>query len=225
MDENLKIPADQPAEVIVVLDRSGSMHNIWQDTMGGLKSFVDDYKATAPHAKLTVVLFNHNVATPYSSVPMSDVPDFVAGGEFTPSGNTAMLDAICQGIDEAGKRFGEYAEDVRSKLRVVCAIITDGQENSSREATYESTKARIEKQSKEFGWQFTFLGADQDAVLAGSKIGISGANSADFAKNAQGVNAVFRSSSDKARRYGASGAVGAMAYTADDRKTLKADAK
>lgn len=214
------VPHDQPVEVILVLDRSGSMESIWADTIGGLKAFVDEFRQSAPHARFTLVLFNDAVSTLYASIPAAEVPEIKSGGELVPSNRTAMFDGICSAIDGAGKRFAEYPEDVRSKLRVVCAIISDGIENASREYRRDDVKQRVQRQAEQFGWQFNYLGANQDAIVAGGGLGIDAGRSAGYSANAHGIREALVGSSKRAVDYAVCGASGAMNISDEERRKL-----
>lgn len=217
------IPADQPLELIVILDRSGSMEQIWGDTMGGLRSFIASYREIAPHANLTLTLFNTQVVTPFTSTALSHVGEIKDGlPHFYPIGGTALNDAICGSIDEAGRRFAVYPEAIRSKLRVMCLIITDGEENSSRSHSKSDVKMRVSRQQEQWGWEFQYLGANVDAIAEARQYGIGAMRAANFAPTGAGAQMVFSNSCDKFGTYAASGAKGGLDYTEKDREDLMA---
>ena len=89
-----------------------------------------------------------------------------------PRGSTALLDAVGQAINETGARLAAVDESQRPGL-VVFVIVTDGQENSSREFTREQIRTMVEHQQSAYKWQFTFLSANQDAFAAGGSMGIA----------------------------------------------------
>lgn len=215
------IPSTQPCELIIILDRSQSMTPIWSESVSGLQALVNDYRESAPHAKLTISLFSthDHMDTPYKSVPMAEIntPRSILG---RPDGMTAMNDAICDTLDACGIRFAGYPKEVRDNLRVVCVIITDGHENDSKRFNSFDVKKRIQQQESQYSWQFQFLGANINAIEAADRIGINPLRAANFAATEQGAAQVFRKSSEKARMYGASGQSAACNYTTEDRNDL-----
>jgi hypothetical protein len=54
-------------------------------------------------------------------------------------------------------------------------IITDGEENSSREYSNWHLKNKIKEQQEKYKWEFVFLGADQDAWSNAGAIGVHNA--------------------------------------------------
>ena len=91
-----------------------------------------------------------------------------------PRGSTALLDAVGRAINETGDRLAKTPEQDRPGL-VVFVIVTDGQENSSKEFSKARIKEMIDEQQKKYNWQFTFLGANQDAFAEAGGIGIRSA--------------------------------------------------
>ena len=72
-------------------------------------------------------------------------------------------------------------------------IVTDGQENSSKEFTRAKIREMIKHQQSAYNWQFTFLAANQDAFAEGASLGIALAGTAGYAmdkmQNAWGATA------------------------------------
>ena len=113
----------------------------------------------------------------YADRPIADVPSLV----LQPRGTTALLDSIGRLIGEAGQRLAALPEDRRPGT-VVVGIMTDGMENASREWSHPRVKALIEQQTRDYQWQFLYLGADQDAIEVGASIGVSAANSVTYGR-------------------------------------------
>ena len=176
-------------EIIVVLDRSGSMQTAKADHEGGLKSFVEDQKKAAGKAKFTLIQFDS--ANPceviYDGVPIEKVDHI----ELIPRGGTPLLDAVGLSIAHCEKRIG-----TDHKGQVIYMIVTDGEENSSREWTKDKVKARIEELEK-IDRKFLFLGANIDAFMEAGEMGIKVGSTANFNNNAVGTQSMYSMTSGK----------------------------
>lgn len=153
--------------IYFLLDRSGSMETIRLDTEGGFNAFIREQQGTPGDCRVTLAQFDTEYEEVYRDRPVSDVPPL----RLEPRGMTALLDSIGRLVGDAGSRLAALPEDERPGS-VIVGIMTDGQENSSRELTHAHVKAMIERQTKEFGWQFLYMGADQDAIEVGASIGV-----------------------------------------------------
>lgn len=174
-------------EIIIILDRSGSMASVAGDTIGGFNEFVAKQKAVPGEARMTLVQFDNEYEKVYEAISLSDVKP-LDRTTFVPRGSTALLDAIGTTILAQGKRFDTAST---KPGKVVVAILTDGEENSSREFTREKVFALIKEQRDQWGWDFYFLGANQDAIRAAGDIGIARAQAVTYSANAKGVDAAF----------------------------------
>jgi len=164
--------------VALVLDASGSMDHLRDDTIGSLKSFFAGFRSEEEKTVLDVWQFNTEVDHLVKDADLRcGAPETLEN--YTTEGGTALYDAVCIAIDELGRKFAAMQEQERPDC-VVFAILTDGEENSSREFTRKDVKERIARQSGQYSWQFKFLAANQDAVLAGAEIGISRRHCASF---------------------------------------------
>ena len=184
------IKEDQPVEIFVIADRSGSMESIRDDAIGGFNSFLEEQQNLDGKANLTLVLFDDKYEVPVKSVDIQKVKPLTRES-FVPRGMTAMNDAI-------GKAVAELSEIAPEKA-VVC-IITDGAENSSKEFTNQQVKDKI-KEVEAKGWQVVFLAANIDAFSAGGSLGINSATTFGFAANAQGVQNAYATMSASTRAY------------------------
>jgi hypothetical protein len=193
-------------EIVVVMDRSGSMNKVREDVIGGFNSFVDDQKEVDGEARLTLVQFSSSSRVVCDGRPLSEVP-VLDTFTYRPSGWTAMLDAIITTIDNVGSRLAETPEDERP-AKVIFVIITDGDENFSKRYPaplgYTVCKERITHQTDMYGWEFIFLAANQDAVLAGAAIGVNANFSKAYTASKIGTQSAYRGSSEavKALREG-----------------------
>ena len=149
-------------ELVMILDRSGSMRGLETDTIGGFNGMIEKQKKEEGEAYVSVVLFDDQTEVLYDRVdiqkvePMTDRQYFVRGC-------TALLDAVGGAIRHIGN-VHKYArpEDVPEKT--IFVITTDGMENASRAFTYEKVREMIESRKANNHWEFIFLGANIDAV-------------------------------------------------------------
>lgn len=178
-------------DISVVLDRSGSMQSVRTDTIGGFNAFLKTQKEAPGEALLSLVQFDDQYEVVYSGKNINDVPELTEK-TFVPRGMTALLDAIGRTINATGARLSELPENERPS-RVIFVILTDGDENASKELTKEKVNEMIKHQTDVYQWDFVFLGANQDAIKAGATMGIMAGNSMSYAANAKGTAAAFAS--------------------------------
>lgn len=188
-------------EIIVVLDRSGSMSTIQADMIGGFARFVQEQQALPGDCRMSLYRFDTEYEACFENRPLAEVPEL----PLEPRGGTALLDAVGKTINAVGRRLRSTPEHKRPG-GLVFMIITDGEENSSREFKLASVKKMIEHQTKKYNWQFLYLGADVNSFSAASGMGIRAAGQAIFVNSAQGVNDLW--SSNSAAIGGYRGAVG-----------------
>ena len=160
-----------------LLDRSGSMQSIKTDTEGGFNAFVAEQRAAAGECRVTLAQFDNDYETVYTDKPIKDVPPLV----LVPRGSTALLDAIGRLVTDAGSALAALPEAERPGT-VVVAIMTDGQENASHEWDRPAVKALVQQQSSDYGWQFLYMGADQDAIEVGTSMGVGAEHSLTYAR-------------------------------------------
>lgn len=165
--------------IAVLLDRSGSMQSVKDDTIGGFNQFISEQKAAGDNALLTLVQFDTGgIDVVHESKPIKDVPD-LTHETYQPRGGTPLLDALGETIHSTGRALSAIPEQTRPD-KVVFVIITDGQENSSREHSKASVKQLIEQQTNKYNWQFVYLGANQDAFDEAGSMGIPMAAAANY---------------------------------------------
>jgi len=158
-------------ELVVVLDESGSMDVIVNDTIGGFNVFLNTHQKLLGQAKLTLVKFNTQTGIPYNGIDVKEVKP-LNNRTYMPGGGTALLDAVGKSIDLVLKRINASKdEDIPAKI--IFCILTDGEENSSKEYTLEQVKSSIENMRVNNGWEFIFIGANQDAWAAGGSMGVN----------------------------------------------------
>ncbi len=202
-------------DITFVLDRSGSMSTVRADTIGGFNAFLESQRRLPGEANMSLFQFDTVYEPVYEGKPVATAPDLTME-TFVPRGRTALLDAIGRTIVATGTRFSAMAERDRSG-KVIFVIITDGEENSSHEFTREKINEMITLQRDIYKWQFVFIGANQDAIKAGSRIGVMAASSLSAAGNSEGTRSSYQSLSRSAGSY-RTGQVAAMLFSDDDRK-------
>ena len=201
-------------EIIVILDRSGSMDSVRGDTIGGFNSFLADQKKLPDEAYLTLVQFDDRYEKLYEGKPLADAPR-LDEQTFQPRGSTALLDAIGRTINEQGARFSR-APDSLKPGKVIVAIMTDGFENASQKFDRAQVFGLISQQRDQWGWLFYFLGANQDAIAEAGRLGLAAGQALSYAATPRGTAAVMSSLSKgvaHSRRTGS-----AYSYDDEDRK-------
>jgi len=184
------------SEIVIVLDRSGSMASIKKDMEGGLKSFLDVQKANPGEPFVTLYKFDTVSEKEYELKSLKDID----GISIEPRGGTALIDTLCKSIDEVGIRLAKTPDNEKPQA-VLFVVITDGEENSSRIFNNSNLKDRIEHQQNIYNWKFMFLGANQDAIANGTKMGFKSADSIGYVPNFGGINNVFEAAARKAYSY------------------------
>lgn len=177
MNENL-------TELVVVIDRSGSMEPVANDAIGGFNTFLKTQKEAPGEAKITVVQFNTQLEFYAANVDVKSVNPLDTT-TYVPEGGTALYDAVGLAIDETGKRLAAMKEEDRPS-KVIFAILTDGEENSSRKYAGGEIKKMIERQRDVYKWDFVFLAAGEGAFKEAEHIGMTRSKTMKFANS--GVN-------------------------------------
>jgi uncharacterized protein YegL len=180
-------------DITLVVDRSGSMDQVKEDAEGGVNTFISEQGKEPGEALLTLVQFDTEYEFLHKGMPIQQVPKY----ELIPRGTTALLDAVGKAINETGERLAKIDEGDRPGL-VIFVVMTDGQENSSKEFTKAQLKKMIEKQQNEFNWHFTFLGANQDAFAEAGGMGIHKDGVANYAMDK--VSATYKVVGSKVAR-------------------------
>lgn len=179
-------------EIICIIDRSGSMMNIREDAIGGFNTFLEEQKKVEGKANITVVLFDHEYNVVADRV---DVNEFEGLNyeNFQPRGMTALLDAI-------GITISKVSEKNDKDRDYVVAILTDGAENCSKEFNREGVFKMISEKTEE-GWQFLYLGANQDAIGEATKLGINGSFAGNFVAKGNGASTAMLHASEMILSY------------------------
>ncbi len=219
-------------ELVIIIDKSGSMSGLESDTIGGFNSMLNQHKKGDGVCRLTTIFFADNHQIIHDRVDISTVKPLTAA-DYIPGGCTALLDTVGNAINHT-KAVQAGATDESRANKVVFVIITDGYENSSREYNAPQIKQMITHQQDKEGWDFIFLGANIDAVKTASSYGINAQMSANITADSEGLRSSYhfmeravsraRSSAKKAakcERFAAAPSLLADASFLEDLKTLK----
>lgn len=200
MKENL-------TEIVFIIDKSGSMFNLADDTVGGFNSFIENQKKEPGEAKLTTVLFDTRYDIIHDGEDIQNVKPLTKK-EYCPVGMTALYDALGSTINRVGRRLCETPEEQRPS-KVIFVVTTDGLENASSEYTRSQVKDMITHQTEKYSWEFMFLGANIDAEEAATEIGISASMTSAYNATSVGTTALYSTVSKAVSGYRCCGSVDA----------------
>ena len=157
-------------EIVFILDRSGSMAGLEEDTIGGFNAMIEKQKREPGEAFVSTVLFDNDCDVIHDRLELQKVAPMTRK-EYYVRGCTALLDAVGKAIHHIGN-VHKYAREEDRPEKTLFVITTDGMENASREYRYERVRRMITRQKEKYGWEFLFLGANIDAVATAGRFGI-----------------------------------------------------
>ena len=158
-------------DIVIILDRSGSMNRIREDAIGGFNTFIDEQKKVPSKANISLYTFNTQFTSVYENRDLQEAPKLTLD-TYVPAGATALLDAVGKFINKKGEYLRNLPEEDRSN-QILIAIMTDGQENSSKEFSKTTIQEMIRLQKEMYNWQFVFVGATIDAFAESGQMGIA----------------------------------------------------
>ena len=167
-------------ELVFILDKSGSMSGLENDTIGGFNSMLEKQKAVDGECRITTVLFDNSYTLLHDRIDIHAVSP-MTNTEYFVGGSTALLDAIGLTINKLVSVQRNTAEDYRAD-KVMFVIITDGEENSSREYS-------------------------ADAVQTAQRFGIDADRAVDYIPDAKGTQLNFEAMAETVACYRMTGAV------------------
>lgn len=171
-------------ELIIIIDKSGSMHGLEKDVIGGFNALIDEQKKEG-ETKVTTIFFNDQVDFIHEEIDIKEVKP-LDGRHYQTQGCTALLDAIGDAISLVKARHAKLNEDELPE-HTIFSIMTDGMENASREYTYKRIKEMINLQKK-CGWEFMFQAANIDTAFEADRLGIDEDKAMSFIATNEGVN-------------------------------------
>lgn len=198
--------------IFCILDKSGSMGFIRKATIDGYNEYIGGLKKTRG-AKFNLTLFDTKIDKRVKNTAIKDVSK-LDNDSYRPDGMTALYDAVCSTLNDAKDKVGE-------KDKALVVIITDGQENSSREYNQKDMAKLVEELTAKGNWTFTYLGANQDAWATASQWGFNKGNVATFNATDAGATMAFASMSSNSVNYVRSSSLNVKDFYAGDADKLK----
>ena len=177
-------------EIVFILDRSGSMAGLEEDTIGGFNSLIQKQKKEDGKAVVSTVLFDDKCKVLHDRKDLKEIAPLTEEDYYV-RGCTALLDAVGGAIHHIGN-VHKYAKPEDRPERTLFIITTDGMENASRKYGYEKVNRMIERQKERYGWEFLFLGANMDAVSVAGRFGIAPERAVRFHCDEKGTELNYR---------------------------------
>ena len=181
-------------EIVFILDRSGSMAGLEDDTIGGFNAMIEKQKREAGEALVSTVLFDNDCEVIHDRVDIQRIEPMTRK-EYYVRGCTALLDAVGGAIHHIGN-VHKYAREEDRPEKTLFVITTDGMENACRKYSYDRLKAMIDRQKDKYGWEFLFLGANIDAAKEAARFGIDANRAANYHADREGTNVIYETVSE-----------------------------
>ena len=181
-------------EIGFILDRSGSMASLEDDTIGGFNAMIEKQKKEPGVAVVSTVLFDNYREIIHDRVDIQNVAHLTRK-EYYVRGCTALLDAVGNAIHHIGN-VHKYAREEDRPEKTLFVITTDGMENASRQYDYHRVKAQIQRQQEKYGWEFLFLGANIDAAKEAARFGITEDHAANYHADQVGTSVIYETVSE-----------------------------
>lgn len=181
-------------EMVFILDKSGSMSGLEEDTIGGYNSMLKKQQKEEGEAIVTTVLFDNNYEIIHDRTNIEEIRPMTEK-EYFVGGTTALLDAVGITINKIVKATRNTKKEYQAD-KVMFVIITDGMENASQEYNYEKIKAMIDKQKEKYKWEFVFLGANIDAIATAARFGIDEDRAVNYHADTEGTQVSYNAVSE-----------------------------
>lgn len=176
-------------EIVFILDRSGSMAGLEDDTIGGFNAMIEKQKNEEGDAFVSTILFDNYIEVIHDRVDIRKVRPMTRRDYYV-RGCTALLDAVGRTIRHIGN-VHKYAREEDRPEKTLFVITTDGMENASRKYSSDRVKQMVEHEKSKYGWEFLFLGANIDAVETAARYGIDSSRTANYMNDAEGTALKF----------------------------------
>ncbi len=181
----------QPLYVTLIFDESGSMQSCKGAALAGFNHYLANLREEPADTRFTLTLFNAGkTEVRYQSVPIATVRELDVE-TYRPQDGTPLYDAI-------GRTLSLAKQEAPVEAKKLCVILTDGQENASREYKRQQVFDLI-KSCELQGWAFLYLGADHDVWAAGGDLGIAGDGLVSFCRT--GIDHTFDQLSEATAQY------------------------
>ncbi len=176
-------------EIIAILDRSGSMAPLVDDTIGGFNEFIQKQREASGTVNVSLYLFDDKYEEIYQDLPIDSVPELDANIYYA-RGMTALIDAVGKTINKVGERLKNTPEEERPE-QVLFLITTDGAENSSQEFNTDQLKEMVKHQTDKYSWEFIFMGANIDSFSEAGGMGFNLSATSNYDPSSIGTRAVY----------------------------------
>lgn len=181
-------------EIVFILDRSGSMAGLEDDTIGGFNAMIEKQKNEEGEAYVSTILFDNYIEVIHDRVDIRKVRPMTRRDYYV-RGCTALLDAVGRTIRHIGN-VHKYAREEDRPEKTLFVITTDGMENASREYSYERVRRMIEHEKEKYGWEFIFLGANIDAAREAARFGITEDRAVNYHADSVGTAVIYEAVSE-----------------------------
>ena len=172
-------------EIVFILDRSGSMAGLEDDTIGGFNAMVEKQKKGEGEVLVSTVLFSDGSQVLYDRVPLGKIEPMTEQ-QYQVGGCTALLDAIGGAVHHIAN-VHKYAREEDRPGKTIFVITTDGMENASRAYNYDEVQRMVKHEQEKYGWEFLFLGANMDAISAARSFGIRSDRAVRYRRDSVGT--------------------------------------
>ena len=172
-------------ELVMILDRSGSMGGLESDTIGGYNSMLQRQREAEGEVLVSTVLFDNESEVLHDRIPLREMRPMTEK-EYFVRGCTALLDAIGGAIHHIGN-VHRYAREEDRPEKTIFVITTDGMENASSRYSYEKVRRMVEQKKEKDGWEFLFLGANMDAIETAGRFDIAPDRAANYNSDSMGT--------------------------------------
>ena len=178
-------------ELVFILDMSGSMAHLTDDTIGGFNSVLKEHNDGKGEVLVTTYVFNNESKMVHDRLPIANVPAMTEKN-YSARGCTALLDAIGGAIEHI-VGIHRYAREEDIPEHTVFVITTDGMENASHKFSAEHVKNKIKHEQEKYGWEFIFLAANIDAIETAEAYGIDRSRAVNYHADAEGTAEMYYS--------------------------------
>lgn len=174
--------------VVIILDKSGSMLGLSSETISGYNNLLDEQQKLPGECTWTCVLFDDTHRTVDQNVSVAEATK-LSLANYKPSGYTALYDAIGDTVVDVGASLAAMKEKDRPG-KVVFVVMTDGEENRSREYSGKRIQDMIKHQREKYNWEFVFMGCNE-AAIKDAQQNLSFGHSASYTPSALGTKRLY----------------------------------
>ena len=187
------------SEIVFILDESGSMGIQIHDVIGGFNTFITQQKEVPGEAIFSLVTFSNDTRVIHDRIDLNKIPDLTTSA-YVPGGSTALLDCIGNTINRIGSTLRETKEELRPE-NIIFVIMTDGEENASKEFNLSKISDMIKHQTDKYSWQFIYMGANQDSFSVAGNMSFSSNNINNYEFNSRGITKAYTTLSADVTNY------------------------